>query len=178
MLYVISGSWHTEIGLPLEVIGGPLAALKSEFPSARFLVFGWGARDYYMARDPGLGDVLRAIVPGPAVMLVAALQMGPETFFGSSNVVAVHVSRDGVARLSELLWDYLTPDKERPPRRIGGGPYPQSVFYAATGTYHLSHTCNTWTAEVLRVAGLPVSSTGVVFAAQVLDQLAPPLETN
>lgn len=111
-------------------------------------------------------------------MLVAALQVAPETFYGAPNVVAVLVSRDGVARLSELLWNYLTPDKDRPPRRIGGGPYPQSVFYTATGRYYLSHTCNTWTAEALRVAGLPVSSTGVVFAAQVLDQLAPLLETN
>ena len=38
------------------------------------------------------------------------------------------------------------------------------------------HICNTWTAEALRVAGLPVSATGVVFAAQVLDQLPPLLE--
>ena len=62
-------------------------------------------------------------------------------------------------------------DKEGPPRRIGAGPYPQSVFYASTGTYNLAHTCNTWTAEALRVAGLPVNAAGVVFAGQVLDQL-------
>ena len=35
---------------------------------------------------------------------------------------------------------------------------------------------NTWTAEALRVAGLPVSTSGVVFADQVLDQLPPLLE--
>jgi hypothetical protein len=45
------------------------------------------------------------------------------------------------------------------------------VFYAATGTYDLSHTCNTWTAEALRAAGAPVSAAGVVFAGQLLDQL-------
>jgi uncharacterized protein (TIGR02117 family) len=174
VLYVISGGWHTEIGLPVAALGGSVAALSPEFAGARFLVFGWGARDYYMARNPGIGEVLRAIVPGPAVMLVIPLHIAPEGFFGASNVVAVRVAPDGIERLSRLLWDYLTPDKEgSSPRQIGAGPYPRSVFYAAAGTYHLSHTCNTWTAEALRVAGVSVSSTGVVFAAQLLDQLEP-----
>jgi uncharacterized protein (TIGR02117 family) len=176
LIYVIAGGWHTEIGLPVGAIGGPLAALKAEFPGARYLVFGWGARDYYMSRNPGLGDILRALTPGPAVMLVIPLQMPPEAFFGASNVVAVHVSPDGVARLSEHLWNYLSTDKERFPRRIGTGPYPQSIFYAATGTYNLGHTYNTWTAEALHLSGLPVSAAGVVFANQVLDQLRQPLK--
>jgi len=62
--------------------------------------------------------------------------------------------------------------------RIGTGPYPQSVFYTSTGTYNLGHTCNTWTAEALRVAGLPVNAAGVVFAGQVLDQLPRILEAD
>jgi len=173
LLYLISGGWHTELGLPAEAISGPLAALKSEFPSARYLVFGWGARDYYMARNPGMADMLRALAPGPAVMLIIPLKMPPETFFGASNALSVPVSRDGIEHLSAFLWSFLSADDEAAPHRIGAGPYPESAFYASTGTYNLSHTCNTWTAEALRVAGLPVSTAGVVFANQVLDQLRP-----
>jgi uncharacterized protein (TIGR02117 family) len=176
LLYVISGSWHTEIGLPVGTIRGPLAALKAEFPGARYFVFGWGARDYYMARNPGIGDILRAVASGPAVMLVIPLKIAPEAFFGVSNAVVIRVSPGGIERLSQLLWNYLATDEEGAPRRIGAGLYPESVFYASTGTYNLSHTCNTWTAEALQVTGLPVSATGVVFAAQVLDQLPPLLE--
>ena len=173
LLYVISGGWHTELGLPARAISGPLAILKSEFPNARHLVFGWGARDYYMARNPGMADILRALAPGPAVMLIIPLKMPPETFFGASNTLIVHVSRDGIERLSELLWSFLAADDEAAPQRIGAGPYRESVFYASTGTYNLSHTCNTWTAEALRVAGVPINTAGVVFANQVLDQLRP-----
>jgi hypothetical protein len=93
-----------------------------------------------------------------------------------SNAVVIHVSPAGIERLSQLLWNYLATDEEGAPRRSGAGLYPESVFYASTGTYNLSHTCNTWTAEALRVTGLPVSATGVVFATQVLDQLPPLLE--
>jgi Protein of unknown function (DUF2459) len=62
VIYVISGGWHTRLALPLEALSGPLSALKPEFPGARYLVFGWGARDYYMAQNPGIGDLLRAVV--------------------------------------------------------------------------------------------------------------------
>jgi uncharacterized protein (TIGR02117 family) len=176
MIYVISGGWHTELGLPLEALSGPLAVLNQDFPSARYLVFGWGAHDYYMAQNPGIRDLLRAATPGPAVMLVIPLQISPEMFFGASNVFVLPAPRDGIQRLSQFLWDYLDKDEKGAPHSIGIGPYPQSVFYASTRTYNLGHTCNTWTADALRVAGLPVSATGVVFAGQVLDQLPPILE--
>jgi uncharacterized protein (TIGR02117 family) len=170
-IYVISGGWHTEVGLPLKALSGHLAALKPEFPTARYLVFGWGAHDYYMAQDPGIGDLLRAAASGPAVMLVIPLEISPDASFGASNVFAVPAPPAGIQRLSQFLWDYLTTDERGTFRRVGTGPYPQSVFYASTGTYNLGHTCNTWTAEALRVAGLPVNAVGVVFAGQVLDQL-------
>jgi uncharacterized protein (TIGR02117 family) len=176
VVYVISGGWHTELGLPLAEVSGPLAALNPNFSSAQYLVFGWGAHDYYMVRNPGIGELLRAAVPGPAVMLVIPLQIAPEAFFGASNAFVIPVSPDGVQRLSQFLWGYLAMDKEGSPRRLSTGPYPQSLFYASTGTYDLGHTCNTWTAEALRVASLPVSAAGVVFAGQVLDQLPPLLE--
>ena len=177
-IYVISGGWHTELGLPLETLSGPLAALKSDFPNARYLVFGWGARDYYMAKNPGIEDLLRAATPGPAVMLVIPLELSPEAFFGASNVFVLPATQEGVQRLSQFLSDYLTNDERGTFRRVGTGPYPQSVFYASTGTYNLGHTCNTWTAEALRVAGLPVNAAGVVFAGQVLDQLPRILEAD
>ena len=52
-IYVIVGGWHTELALPMPAISVRLAALKLGFGNARYLVFGWGARDYYMSRDPG-----------------------------------------------------------------------------------------------------------------------------
>jgi hypothetical protein len=140
------------------------------------LVFGWGARDYYMARNPGIGDLLRAAAPGPAVMLVIPLQISPDAAFGASNGFSVRAPPEGIRHLSQFLWDYLAADEQGAPRPIETGPFSQSVFYASAGTYNLSHTCNTWTAEALRVAGLPVSAAGVVFAGQVLDQLRPLLE--
>ena len=95
-IYVISGGWHTEVALPVATLDGAVKALSPEFPGARYLVFGWGARDYYMAQDFGIGDLLRAVVPGPAVMLVIPLEISPEAFFGASNVFALPAPPNGV----------------------------------------------------------------------------------
>jgi uncharacterized protein (TIGR02117 family) len=173
VIYLIVGGWHTELGIGSQLISGPVATLKSSFPNAKYLVFGWGARDYYMAQNPGINELLQAVVPGPAVMLVVPLEVSPEIFAGTAETFTVPISRDGVQRLSEFLWNDLDKNHDGPPRRIGPGPFPHSAFYASSKTYDLTHTCNTWTATALRVAGLPVSETGVVFAGQVLDQVRP-----
>ena len=167
-IYVLRGGWHTELALPLQLIDSLLSGLKSDFPGARYLVFGWGARDYYMAQNPGIAEATRALSPGPAVMLVMALPSAP-----SENAFVVFVSRQGVARLSRWLWNELAKAPGEEPQRVAAGPHPQSVFYAGTGSYDASHTCNTWTAEALRVARLPVNAAGIVFADQVTAQLAP-----
>ena len=171
LVYVIAGSWHTEVALPTAEIGGPLRRLAAESPGAPYLIFGWGAHDFYMAPHPGLADALRAALPGPAVMLVIPLGVAPTAYLGPGAVWALPASRAGLSHLAQFLWDDVAKDRGGAPLRAGPGPYPHSVFYVATGTYDASHTCNTWTAQALRAAGLPVTAAGVVFPGQLTGQL-------
>ncbi len=170
-VYLAALGWHTGIGLRADTITGPLAALGREFPGASYFTFGWGERGYYMAADPGVADLLRALLPGPAVMLVRALHRSPAETFGNTNVYAVLVSREGMDRLSRYLWEYLDKDGQGQLHRAADGPHPESAFYGSAGTYNIANTCNTWRAEALNVAGLPVSAAGVVFADQVVDSV-------
>lgn len=171
LIYVIAGGWHTEIAVPKGAIAGRLATVAAGFPGARYVVFGWGARGFYMVQNPGVADLLRAAVPGPAVVLVIPLSVSPGAYFGAANVWPIPVSPDGVAPLSQFLWDSVEKDRSGEPIRAGA--HLESIFYAATGTYDASDTCNTWTADALHAAGLPVTTAGVVFAGQLIDQLPP-----
>jgi hypothetical protein len=163
---------NTEMGLRSDAITGPLAVIKRGFPASSYMVFGWGQRDYYMAPHTGIGDLLRAVFPGPAVLLAISLDRSPADAFIGSQVFAVHASHEELNRVSNYLWDQL--EKENGvPHRVGDGPYPNSAFYASTRTYDLANTCNTWTAETLHLVGHPVSAAGVIFAGQVVDQGAP-----
>lgn len=149
----------------------PLKALTPDFPSAQYLSFGWGARDYYMARAPTVGNAMSALFPGPAVLLVTPLYRPPRDSRANGQVFEVGLSTAGLDRLSNHLWAAFEKSGDGTLRRLAAGPEPGSAFYAATGTYSASYTCNTWTAESLRVGGIPVTPAGVVRASQVIDQL-------
>jgi len=170
-VYVIATGWHTEIGLPAARITSPLAALRSDFPAADTLEFGWGEQEFYMNPDPSIADMLRAAVPGPSVMLVRPLDQPPPAALGApSRVVTLLASSEGFSRICDYVWGFIARDAAGQPRRIGPGPY--GFFYASDGTYDLAHTCNTWTAEVLQAGGFPVHPDGVITADGVMDQIA------
>jgi uncharacterized protein (TIGR02117 family) len=162
--YIIASGWHTDIALPVSAITGPLQSVTHDFPSARYLRFGWGERDYYMARQPTTVDALRALFPAPAVLLVTPLDRAP----AGSKIFAIDVE---ASRLADFIWAGFEVATGGTPARLGAGPYSGSVFYASSGTYRATYTCNTWTADTLRAGGIPVHSAGVVFASQLTDQL-------
>lgn len=170
-MYLIAAGWHTDIALPIHAIHGPLRALTSDFPGSQYLVFGWGERNYYMARAPTFDDAMRTLFPGPAVLLVTPLYRPPRESRAGAQVFEVGLPTVGLDPLSNHLWAALEKSGDGTPRRLAAGPDPGSVFYVATGTYSATYTCNTWTAESLRVGGIPVTAAGVVFASQLTDQL-------
>lgn len=169
-IYVVNRGWHTDIGLPVEAVSGPLAALKTTFPGVRYMVFGFGERRYYMARSPDAGEMLGALFPSNSAILLTALRAAPAEAFADHDVVALRIPPSGVEHLATLLWQGLEKTPDGSARRLADGPYAGSVFYASNATYDAFHTCNTWTAQLLRDAGLPMSPQGVLFASQVMQQ--------
>jgi uncharacterized protein (TIGR02117 family) len=168
---LIAAGWHTEIALPVHAIPDPLRAVARDFPGSQYLAVGWGERNYYMARAPTFDDAMSALFPGPAVLLVTPLYSPPRDSRAGAQVFEVGLSTAGLDRLSSYIWAAFEKSGDGTPRRLAAGPEPGSAFYGATGTYSASYTCNTWTAEGLRVAGISVTPAGVVFASQVTQQL-------
>ena len=170
-IFLIAAGWHTEIVLAVHAVHDSLRAVTPDFPGAQYLSFGWGERNYYMAREPSVGDAMSALFSGPAVLLVTPLYRPPRDSRANARVFELSLSTAGLDRLSNYLWAAFEKSGDGSPRRLVAGPEPGSVFYAATGTYSASYTCNTWTAEGLRVGGVPVTPAGVVFVDQLTDQL-------
>jgi uncharacterized protein (TIGR02117 family) len=170
-IYLIAAGWHTEIALAADALHDPLRSVTPHFPGARYLSFGWGERNYYMARAPTVGDAMSALFPGPAVLLVTPLFHPPRDSRANAQVFELSLSAAGLDRLSNYLWAAFEKSGDGSLRRLAAGPEPGSAFYDATGTYSASYTCNTWTAEGLRVGGVPVTPAGVVFVSDLTDQV-------
>ncbi len=167
---VVERDWHTDIALRAEDMDGPLASIRARFPGVRTLLFGFGDRHYLTDRQPGFTDMLIAAFPGPGALLVTGLRTTPAEAFGAANVVDLPVTAAGLHRVVDFLWHAFETDATGRPRLLGDGPYPGSIFFASADTYALTHTCNTWTAEVLQVGGMAVRAAGVLFATQVMER--------
>jgi len=142
--------------------------VRSDFPGSRYLVFGFGDRHYLLYK--GKLSMIRALWPGPGLVLVTGLRATPEEAFGADAVIGLAVSRSQLEDVQQFVWRTLT-------RRAGrvtplqAGPYEGSLYYESTQRYSALHTCNTWAAEALKSAGLQVRSTVVEFAGELWSQV-------
>ena len=169
-LYVVGRGWHTDIGLAVDEVSGPLASLENGFPGVRYMVFGFGEREYYMARKTGSAEMIAALFPSKSAILLTALNAPPDVAFADQRVVMLHLPQTGVDEIADGIWQALE-KQDGAAVRLADGPYVGSMFYASRETYDLFYTCNTWTARLLRDAGFPMN-TNVVFADQIMRQVS------
>ena len=170
VIYVVRRRWHTDIGFRATDLRSRLAGLLPRLPGAGYLLFGFGDRHYLMHQGGSMGSLLGALLPGAGVVLVTGLPATPGQSFGADAVHSVTVTAGQARALEDFVWTTLARDDDGP-EQLGSGPYAGSLYYAATVRYSGLHTCNTWTAEALMAAGLPIHSFGVEFSGQVWRQL-------
>jgi len=179
-LFVARRGWHIDVGFRVGELTEPMNLFAGEFPGARSVFFGFGDRRYLMARNRGLPLMLLALIPGRGLILGTGLSAAPDAAFGSSEVIALEVPRDGALRAQEFVWDALS-DAQQSMLRLRDithrgpvgipGPYEGSSFFESRRRYSAVHTCNTWAAEVLVQAGMPLRSGGIIAAGQLWRRL-------
>jgi uncharacterized protein (TIGR02117 family) len=171
-LYVVSHGWHTGIVLRARDVPPGRWPEAAHFPDAEFLEVGWGDRDYYRAADPGMWLALKAAFrPSPGVLHVAGFRGAVSAYFPASEIVALEVTQPGLERLSALIGASHERDAGGRSTPLGPGLYGQSRFYPSRERFHLLRTCNVWTAQALRAAGIDVSPAQSLTAGGLLAQL-------
>jgi hypothetical protein len=169
-IYVARRGWHIDVGFAASELAPPIASLRAAFPGQRFLSFGFGDRHYLVARNKNFPALLVAVWPGPGLVLATGLSASPEEAFGATQVIRISVSQEAALAAQAYIWESLL-SNQGVALPLANGPYEGSRYYTATQRYSGFHTCNTWAAEVLHAAGLPVHSAGVLFAGQLWAQL-------
>jgi hypothetical protein len=165
VIYVARRGWHIDIGFAMADLQPPLASLANEFPQAQSLFFGFGDRHYLESKHHSAAMFV-ALWPGRGLILATSLTSTPQAAFGASHVIALEVTARQAREAQAFLWRSLADIQSLAP-----GPYEGSRYFAATPSYSALHTCNTWAAQTLAAAALPVRSTGVIFAWQLWVQL-------
>lgn len=166
---LVKRSWHTDVCLRTDDAGPQVLPFTKGFDGTRFLCFGFGEQQYVLTRTHTPLDALAALFPSPAAVLMTALRGTPAEAFGASAVTDLDVSREGLVGLQGFLSRSVKHDALGQPVPLGAGPYPGSLFFVATGTYHALYTCNAWTADALRAAGMPLPGRPLFSGELVYD---------
>ena len=160
-ILVLSSQIHTDIAVPAETLAGTefeflrKAGLPVDNPNARWVVFGWGGKAFYVATpeltDIRLGPLLKSFTLDSSVMHVEVAGVIDEA---EPFVSAYTVSEDGLARLLAFIRASFAEVNGVPVRLPGTGYGPGDTFFEAIGSFNAFLGCNTWTAAALREAGL------------------------
>ncbi|MCM2398678.1 TIGR02117 family protein [Rhizobium sp. S95] len=158
-ILVLSNPIHTDIVLPLDgdVVGafGDLIAAGSplDHPDARYVVFGWGGRSFYI-ETPTWGDlkpmpVLKALTLDSSVLHV---DVAAQIDLDAPGVQRFSTDEEGMDRLMDFIRATLV-SSDGAVQPIEGASYGATdMFYEANGSFNVLAGCNTWTAAALRTA--------------------------
>jgi uncharacterized protein (TIGR02117 family) len=173
LVLVAHDSWHA--GIVLRKADIPIDSVPElvDFPDAEFIEFSWGDKDYFPDPDAGVFTAIKAaFFSRGSVLHVVGFSGNPKSFFRSGELVELRLTTDAHGRLLEYISHTFSRPSPRDRTEASAGLVSYSRFYPATHKFSLKKTCNTWVAEALKSAGLPVSPGHVMTANSLATQLA------
>lgn len=160
-ILLLANPIHTDIALPVDdevraafadlVPGG----LPLDMPGVEYLIIGWGGRSFYI-ETPTWGDirplpVFKALTVDRSVLHASVA--GPIDL-GHPSVRKLAITEEGRRRMiTEIRGSFVREDGR--PIAVPGAAYGlYDAFFEARGVFNVLVGCNTWTAAMLRSAGI------------------------
>jgi uncharacterized protein (TIGR02117 family) len=173
-VFIVHNTWHAAIVLNRQDLSTDALPELADFPDAKFIEFSWGDRDFFTDPNAGVWAALRAAFwSSGSVLHLVGFNDTVAQFYRGSETTVLRLA----APAYQLLIDFLSQAFARstPLGRAKSSPglFAYSRFYPATARFSLMRTCNTWVAEALSAAGLPVSPGGVLTAGSLASKIAP-----
>ncbi|MGV3634426.1 MAG: DUF2459 domain-containing protein [Pseudorhodoplanes sp.] len=179
-IFVVSHGYHSGIAVSTAALAAApqshtaLRLIAERFGGYPFIEFGWGEQNFYAAvptvADVKIGLAVRALFApdNKSVVHVVGLPDTPRRVFASADIVSIPLSEAGFARmLTALDGTFVMTEDPAQLQVLGRGLYGPSLFFRASGAFHIFSVCNHWVADMLSAAGLPVTP--------VLDTVPPGL---
>jgi uncharacterized protein (TIGR02117 family) len=160
-ILILTNPIHTDIAIPIdaELLTRfdflRKAGMPVDLPQARYLIFGWGSRAFYIGTptwsDLTAANAFKALTIDSSAMHVDLAGDIPEP---TPAVTGYDLDEAGYQRLLAFIEQTF---KQGPngPELIEGAAYGDyDAFFEAKGYFNAIVGCNTWTAGALRAAGL------------------------
>lgn len=173
LVFVISNGWHSGVVMSRTAVAATgLVPETADFPDSAFLEFGWGDRAYFPAREKTISMTFdAALTATPAVMHVAGLRRVRASDGSDTDIVPVPLTAGGFNNLVRTIAAEFERSGGGRALKVAPDLAPNSHFYNARGTFHIFNTCNTWTARMMRAAGIDMAPAGIVTADDLMMAL-------
>ena len=173
-LFIVHDSWHAAIVLSKNDIAPAELPESADFPGAEFIEFSWGDQDYFPDPHSGfIAAIKAALWSSGSVIHLVGFSGTLEQVYRGAEIIELRLSLGAFNRLVESLSKTFLRAQGASRAPAAPGLYSHSRFYPATPKFSLLRTCNTWVAEVLEAAAVPVSPRTVITAGNLASQLAP-----
>ena len=172
-VYILHDTWHAAIVLRAGDISPDTLPELGDFPEAEFVEFSWGDKDYFPDPHAGVFAALRAAFwSNGSVLHVVGFRGDLKTFYRGAAMTEVRLAPASFDRLTNFISQAFSRPDTRGRSQPSPGLFAHSRFYPSTHRFSVFRTCNTWVAEALESAGLPVSPRQVFTAANLETQMA------
>ena len=161
-IYILSNGVHTDLVFPIKTTYIDWSQeikfdhTKSKDTQMHYLAFGWGDKGFYL-ETPTWSD-LKYSVAFKAMFFMGSSAMHT-TFYKemkeNKNCIRIDLSGEAYQKLMVYIRESFQRDTTGNPILISGYHYgTDDSFYEAKGVYSLLYTCNTWSNNGLKAAGL------------------------
>jgi len=171
-VFIVHSAWHAAIVLRKGDIASEVVPELVDFPSAQFVEFSWGDKDYFPNPDAGVFAGLKAAFwSSGSVLHLVGLSSDWQAFYAGAEIIELRLVPASYRRLLDFVAKTFSRPAPADRAQSHPGLFVHSYFYPATRKFSLLKTCNGWVAEALESAGLPIAPSYVITAGQLSEQI-------
>jgi uncharacterized protein (TIGR02117 family) len=176
-IYYIYRDWHTSLMLDaatyrnLSKLPAINTSLNTEVAPAGYVRIGWGDGDYYTGKNTSVVTATRALLASPySAIQVIGYTADPFARIPEETRVALRITDQAMRELVTYLDASFARGAADNLLPLRGYVENSGVFFEASERYGLFNTCNTWSSNALRAAGLPIRGAFNLTAQSVFEQ--------
>lgn len=170
-IWFLSNGFHTAVALRAGESGAFLKSTNPD-PQAKWILFGWGDRDYMMIPNRSLWITLKAVFwPTPSAIHVIAIRQVPQRVYRNSEVIEMSLTPAQHRAFVRYLEEQFAGFERQNPVFLGPGGTPMSSYFLGNEKFYFPKMCNWWLATGFRKAGIPVKHAGAITAQGLTRQL-------
>lgn len=176
-IYYIYRDWHTSVMLDaatyrdLSKLPAINTSLDTEVAPAGYVRIGWGDGDYYTGKNTSVVTATRALIASPySAIQVIGYTADPFARIPEATRVPLRITDQAMRELVTYLDASFAQGDAGNLLPLRGYVENSGVFFEASQKYGLFNTCNTWSSNALRAAGLPIRGALNLTAQSVFEQ--------